>query len=119
MNTNHKLLETLHKLGSEGKAVERLYARMLDENLFLAAYANLYSNDGAMTTGVDPEDKIDGMSLLRIQEIIQTLEHNDWKWQPVRRKHIPKANGKMRPLGIPGWSDKLVQEVVRMVLEAY
>ncbi len=119
MNTNHKLLETLHKLGSEGKAVERLYARMLDENLFLAAYANLYSNDGAMTTGVDPEDKIDGMSLSRIQEIIQTLEHNDWKWQPVRRKHIPKANGKMRPLGIPGWSDKLVQEVVRMVLEAY
>jgi len=119
MNVNHKLLDTLHKLGSNGKQVERLYARMTDERLFLAAYAKLYSNKGAMTPGVDPEDAIDGMSLKRIRQIITKLETNEWQWQPVRRTYVPKANGKWRPLGIPGWSDKLVQEVIRMVLEAY
>ena len=119
MNANHELLDTLHKLGSTGKQVERLYARMIDEKLFLAAYAKLYSNKGAMTPGVDPEDSIDGMSLRRIRRIIAKLEANEWQWQPVRRTYVPKANGKWRPLGIPSWSDKLVQEVIRMVLEAY
>ena len=119
MNANHKLLDTLQNLGKRGEPVERLYARMLDEELFIAAYTKLYSNKGAMTTGVDPNDNIDGMSLARIREIIQTLQNNDWQWKPVRRTYIPKANGKQRPLGIPSWSDKLVQEVVRMVLEAY
>lgn len=119
MNVNHKLLDTLFELGSNGKAVERLYARMLDEELFKAAYVKLYSNKGAMTPGVDPKDSIDGMSLKRIRKIIQRLKNNQWKWKPVRRTSIPKGNGKTRPLGIPSWSDKLVQEVMRMVLEAY
>jgi len=119
MNVNHKLLDTLQNLGNRGEPVERLYARMLDEKLFIAAYTKLYSNKGAMTDGIDPTDSIDGMSLARIREIIQTLQNNDWQWKPVRRTYIPKANGKQRPLGIPSWSDKLVQEVVRMVLEAY
>ena len=54
MNANHKLLDTLQNLGKRGEPVERLYARMLDEELFIAAYTKLYSNKGAMTTGVDP-----------------------------------------------------------------
>jgi group II intron reverse transcriptase/maturase len=119
MNVNHNLLNTLHKLGSRSEPVERLYTRVTDEQLFLAAYAKLYSNKGAMTPGVNPEDQIDGMSLKRIRKIIAQLKSNEWQWQPVRRTYVPKANGKWRPLGIPGWSDKLVQEVIRMALEAY
>jgi group II intron reverse transcriptase/maturase len=119
MNANHKLLDTLNELGRNGKTVERLYARLLDEELFIAAYVKLYSNKGATTVGVDPKDQIDGMSLKRIRNIIQRLRENRWRWKPVRRTYIPKGNGQTRPLGIPSWSDKLVQEVMRMVLEAY
>lgn len=119
MNGNHKLLDTLNELGRNGKTVERLYARLLDEELFIAAYVKLYSNKGATTVGVDPKDVIDGMSLKRIRKIIQQLSENRWQWKPARRTYIPKRNGKTRPLGIPSWSDKLVQEVMRMVLEAY
>jgi len=119
MNVNHKLLDTLHKLGSGKQTVERLYSRMLDEQLFIAAYTKLYSNKGAMTVGVSPKDTIDGMSLERIRQIIQTLRDGNWQWKPVRRIHISKGKGKTRALGIPSWSDKLVQEVMRMVLEAY
>ena len=119
MNINHKLLDTLNVLGQQRKPVERLYARMLDEQLFVAAYVKLYANDGAMTVGTDAKDVIDGMSLQRIRNIIQTLKNNEWQWKPVRRTHIPKAHGKQRPLGVPNWSEKLVQDVMRMVLEAY
>lgn len=119
MNGNHKLLDTLNELGRNGKTVERLYARLLDEDLFIAAYVKLYGNKGAMTVGVDPADIIDGMSLQRIRQIIQQLKDNCWQWKPVRRTYIPKKNGMPRPLGIPSWSDKLVQEVMRLALEAY
>lgn len=119
MNANHKLLDILYELGCNGNLVERLYSRMLDEDLFVAAYVKLYSNKGAMTVGVDGNDQIDGMNLKRIRRIIQKLKNNQWRWKPARRTYIPKRNGGTRPLGIPTWGDKLVQEVMRMVLEAY
>lgn len=119
MNVNHHLLDTLNELGRTGKPVERLYARMLDENVFIAAYVKLARNSGAMTPGGDPTDTIDGMSLKRIRQLIQRLRNNQWRWPPARRTYIPKRNGKTRPLGIPDWSAKLIQEVMRMVLEAY
>ena len=119
MNVNHQLLDTLNKLGQQGKPVQRLYARMLDEQLFVAAYVKLYANKGAMTPGSDPNDSIDGMSLQRIRRTIETLKNGQWRWKPSRRQHIPKGNGKSRPLSVPNWSDKLVQEVMRTVLEAY
>jgi len=119
MNVNHQLLDTINKLGQQGKPVERLYARMLDEKLFIASYVKLYANRGAMTVGSDPNDTIDGMSLQRIRNIIETLKNNQWQWKPSRRQHIPKGNGKTRPLSVPSWSDKLVQNVMRTVLEAY
>lgn len=119
MNVNHHFLETLNQLGRRRMPVERVYARMLDEELFLAAYGRLYDNKGAMTPGVDPADTIDGMSLKRIRDILTRLRENDWHWKPVRHTFIPKRNGGQRPLGIPSWSDKLVQEVMRMVLQAY
>jgi len=83
------------------------------------AYGKLYANQGATTAGTDPKDTVDGMSMERIEEILRQLHEGTYQWKPVRRVEIPKANGKKRPLGIPTWSDKLLQEVMRMVLEAY
>jgi group II intron reverse transcriptase/maturase len=71
-----------------------------------------------MTKG-STEETVDGMDLQRIQRIIGLLKSERYRWKPVRRAEIPKANGKMRPLGIPTWSDKLVQEVMRTLLEPY
>ena len=90
-----------------------------NRDLFLAAYGKLYANKGATTPGIDPDDTVDGMSLKRIDKIIKQLQEGTYQWKPVKRVYIPKKNGKLRPLGLPSWNDKLVQEVIRMVLEAY
>ena len=82
------------------------------------AYGKLYSNAGAMTPGVTGET-VDGMSLAKIGAIIGALRAERYRWQPVKRVYIPKKSGKKRPLGLPTWSDKLVAEVVRLLLEAY
>ena len=82
------------------------------------AYGKLYSNAGAMTPGVTGET-VDGMSLAKIEVIINALRGERYRWRPVKRIYIPKKNGKQRPLGLPSWSDKLVAEVVRLLLEAY
>jgi group II intron reverse transcriptase/maturase len=98
--------------------VERLYRQLFNPQLFLMAYGKLYSNRGAMTPGVTGET-VDGMSLEKIGAIIGALRAERYRWQPVKRVYIPKKNGKKRPLGLPTWSDKLVAEVVRLLLEAY
>ena len=84
----------------------------------LLAYGRIYSNQGAMTPGVTQET-VDGMSLGKIGRIIDAMRHERYRFKPARRVYIPKKNGKMRPLGLPTWSDKLVGEVVRLLLEAY
>src|SRR5260370_7276492 len=71
-----------------------------------------------MTSGAD-EETADGMSLARIGRIIDAMRHERYRFQPVKRTYIPKKNGKKRPLGLPSWSDKLVGEVIRLLLEAY
>jgi group II intron reverse transcriptase/maturase len=78
----------------------------------------MYRNKGAMTHGVTDETP-DGMSLAKIDAIIEALRYERYQWLPARRTSIPKKNGKKRPLGMPVWSDKLVQEVIRQMLEAY
>ena len=92
---------------------------MRQRGLFYKAYENLYRNPGATTPGTDPNDTIQGMSVARIDVIIQELADGTYKWQPTRRTYVPKANGQKRPISMPGWSDKLVQEVMRLILEAY
>ncbi|OED34639.1 hypothetical protein AB832_07045 [Flavobacteriaceae bacterium (ex Bugula neritina AB1)] len=87
--------------------------------MFLEAYAKLAKNQGATTPGTDPKDSIQGMSLKRIRKVIDQLQDGSYKWTPSRRVHIPKRNGSFRPLTIPNWTDKLVQEVIRMILSAY
>jgi group II intron reverse transcriptase/maturase len=95
-----------------------VYRHLSREDLLVEAYAKIGKNDGALTRGVDGET-VDGMSREKIQTISQLLRDGDWIWKPVRRIHIPKKNGKTRPLGIPTWSDKLVQQVMKFILETY
>lgn len=96
---------------------ERLYRNLYNRELFLLAYQNIYASQGNMTKGTDGKT-IDAMSLNRIDGIIASLKDESYQPQPSRRTYIPKKNGKMRPLGIPSFDDKLVQECVRLLLEA-
>src|ERR1700674_243647 len=112
------LLDIYQKRGAKGLPLERVYRHLFDPELFLQAYGKIYRNLGATTKG-STKETVDGMSLQRIHNIIGFLKWERYTWTPVRRTEIPKANGKMRPLGIPTWSDKLLQEVLRMLLEPY
>jgi group II intron reverse transcriptase/maturase len=114
-----KYLDIVRDRGERNLELRRVYHNMRDEGLFLLAYGKLYSNKGAMTEGIDPEDSIQGMSMDRIQKIIQRLKDGTYHWKPARRVYVPKADGNKRPISIPSWEDKLVQEVMRMILEAY
>jgi retron-type reverse transcriptase len=71
-----------------------------------------------MTPGVTGET-VDAMSLAKIDRIIDVLRREASRWSPARRTYVPKKHGKRRPLGLPTWSDKLVQEALRLLLEAY
>ncbi|WP_312354219.1 group II intron reverse transcriptase/maturase [Aminipila sp.] len=95
---------------------ERLY-RNLYREFYLLAYQNIYANEGNMTKGTDGKT-IDAMSLKRIDKLIESLKSESYQPNPSRRTYIPKKNGKMRPLGIPSFDDKLIQEVLRMILQA-
>jgi retron-type reverse transcriptase len=87
------------------------------KRLFYVSYQRIYAKPGNMTPGSDGQT-IDGMSLSRIEKLIASLKDESYQPQPSRRVYIPKKNGKKRPLGIPAFNDKLVQEVTKMVLEA-
>ena len=119
MTFAQNFLETVHQVGGKGHELRKVYRRIQERELFLLAYGKLYANQGALTPGVDPTDTVDSMSLSRIDDTIAILKNGDYVWQPVRKVEIPKKRGGNRPLGVPGWRDKLLQEVIRMVLDAY
>lgn len=96
---------------------ERLYRILFNEEMYYVAYQRIYAKPGNMTAGTDGET-IDLMSLIRIEKLINSLKDESYQPKPSKRVHIPKKNGKLRPLGVPAFNDKLLQEVVRMVLEA-
>lgn len=112
------VLNIIRDRGCRGLPLERLYRQLYNRDLYLRAYGKLYANQGAMTPGTTPET-VDQMSLDKIDDLIAALRQERYRWQPVRRIYIPKRNGKQRPLGMPSWSDKLLQEVIRSLLEAY
>jgi group II intron reverse transcriptase/maturase len=91
---------------------------LFNPRLYLLAYGRIYANHGAMTPGAGGETA-DGMSLAGIGRIIGALRHERYRFQPAKRAYIPKKNGRKRPLGLPSWSDKIVGEVIRLLLEAY
>jgi retron-type reverse transcriptase len=115
MRTAETILNIIRERGQRGLPVENVYRLLYNPELYLRAYAKLNSNAGAMTPGATPETA-DGMSLDKINTIIEVLRCERYRWEPVRRTYIPKKNGKFRPLGMPSWSDKLLQEVIRSIL---
>ena len=118
MQSAETVLDVLRGRGRRGLPCDELYRQLFNPALYLMAYGRVYSNDGAMTPGVDGETP-DGMSLARIGRVIDALRHERFRFRPARRTYIPKKNGKKRPLGLPSWPDKLVGEVIRLLLEAY
>ena len=117
MQDAETVLAVLRERGRKGLPCNELYRQMFNKELYLLAYGNIYSNQGAMTPGPCSETA-DGMSEAKIGEIIAAMRGERYRFAPVRRVYIPKKNGKLRPLGLPSWSDKLVGEVVRLLLEA-
>ena len=111
-------LDIHRKRGLARLPLERVYKHLFDPELYLRAYGRIYRNTGATTRGTTGET-VDSMSIQKIHDIIDRLKAERHVWTPVRRTEIPKANGKKRPLGIPTWSDKLLQEVLRSLLEPY
>jgi hypothetical protein len=118
MQSAETVLGVLRERGRRGLPLQRLYRQLFNPQLYLLAYQRLYSNAGAMTAGVSGET-VDGMSLGKIGNIIAAVRAERWRWRPVKRTYIPKRDGKRRALGLPGWSDKLLAEVVRLLLNAY
>ncbi|WP_331744292.1 reverse transcriptase domain-containing protein (plasmid) [Streptomyces sp. NBC_01136] len=118
MQNAETVMGVLRERGRSGLPCNELYRQLFNPDLYLMAYGRLYSNHGAMTPGVDGET-VDGMSLEKIERTIDALRHERYRFQPAKRTYIPKKNGKKRPLGLPSWSDKLVGEVIRLLLEAY
>lgn len=115
-------MEILTKLQENSKknhdeVFTRLYRYLLRPDIYYVAYQHLYSNKGAGTKGIT-DDTAEGFSEIYIENIIEALKNEMYQPKPVRRTYIKKSNGKMRPLGLPVFTDKLIQEAIRMILEA-
>ena len=115
-NTVEKRLGSIPGLSRQGKRINGLSRLMAEPFLWEQVYAEIASNKGALTRGAT-ENTFDGFSLERIQGIIARIREGSYRFTPVRRVYIPKTNGKMRPLGVPTADDKLVQGVVKLLLE--
>jgi len=111
----------LYNLAKQAKkdnyTFKRLYRNLYNEEFYLKAYDNIYANHGSSTKGVDGQTA-DGFSISKVKKLIQKLRNEKYQPKPVKRVYIPKKNDKKRPLGIPTFNDRLVQEVVRMILES-
>ena len=118
MQTTETYLGLLQERGKKGLPLQRVYRQLFNRNLYLTAYGKIYRNAGAMTRGVTGET-VDTTSLGKIDTIIEALRYERYHWKPAKRVYILKRNGKKRPLGLPVWSDKLLAEVIRMILSAY
>ncbi len=118
MQTADQILQAIRKLGEQRQPLTRIYRSLFNPQLYLAAYHKLSRNQGALTPGSE-NDTVDGMSLKRIRKLIADLREEQFRFRPARRIHIPKKSGGSRPLGLPNFTEKLIQEVLRMILEAY
>ncbi|MBY0500451.1 MAG: maturase [Alphaproteobacteria bacterium] len=118
MRKAETVLTIISERGKRNLPLGQSYRQLYNPSLYLHSYDQIQRNHGAMTKGVDQET-VDGMSPQKITDMIDTIRKETYRWKPVRRKVIPKANGKSRHLGIPSWSDKLLQTVMKEILEAY
>ncbi len=118
MRTAETIIELIRERGRKGLPLDRIYRLLFNPELYLKAYGKIYRNTGSMTTG-SADETVDGMSMRKIEKIIEAVRNEKYQWKLARRTYIPKKNGKVRPLGMLTWSDKLLQEAVRLLLEAY
>src|SRR3954471_5356537 len=102
MRTADTVLSIIRTRGTQGLPLERIQRLLYNRDLYLRAYARLYPNKGAMTPGSTPET-VDGMSVWKIDQLIDDVRQRRFRWTPVRRTYIAKANGQWRPLGLPTW----------------
>lgn len=116
-NPNDVLSSLSKNAKNQSYQYERLYRNLYNPEFFLLAYQKIYANEGNMTAGTDGKT-IDGMGMERVNRLIESLKDHSYQPNPAKRQYIKKKNGKMRPLGIPSFDDKLVQEVTRMILES-
>ena len=118
MRKAETILGIIRERGKRRLPLEQVYRQLHNPELYIRAYGKIAQNQGAMTPGSTGET-VDGMTLNRINAIIEDLRAERYHWTPVRRVNIPKSNGKTRPLGVTTWRDKLLQEVLRAILESY
>src|SRR5512142_1508786 len=108
MQKANQILQAIRKLGEKRQPLTRVYRCLFSEDLFLAAYAKIYKNQGILTPGTE-DDTADDMSLQRIRTIIGALRKETFRFRPSRRVNVPKKKGNgTRPLGLPYFTEKLV-----------
>jgi group II intron reverse transcriptase/maturase len=115
-DTVQRRLDSICNLSRQGKRINGLFRLMASPDLWERAYAEIAPNQGALTRGVD-DSTLDGFSLERVTDMITHINEGTYRFKPVRRVFIPKTNGTKRPLGVPTANDKLVQGVVKLLLE--
>jgi group II intron reverse transcriptase/maturase len=119
MRSAETVLGIIRERGKQGLPLERVYRHLFNRDLYLMAYGKIYRNAGAMTRGSTPET-VDEMSLAKMDAIIEALRSERYHWTPTRRIYIEKKRStKKRPLSMPTWTDKLLQEVIRLILDAF
>ena len=118
MRTADTILNIILDRGKRKLPLDDVYRQLYNPDFSLRSYAKMYKNAGAMTPGTTGET-VDGMSLGKMDRVIEAIRYARWNWPPVRRVYIDKPKGGKRPLGIPDWSPKVVQDRVRSILEAY
>jgi retron-type reverse transcriptase len=119
MRTAETVLNSIRERSTRGLPLTDAYRQRYNPDLYLVAYGRLARNTGALTPGVTRQT-LNGMSLDHIRTVIDLLHRAAYRWSPVHRIQIPtsKQPGSMRPLGIPTWTDKLVQQAMRLIVEA-
>ena len=118
MRTAETILNIIQDRGKRKLPLDDVYRQLYNPAMYLRSYAKLYPNDGAMTPGMT-EETVDGWSMEKVAAIIVAIRDERWQWTPVKRVLIDKPKGGKRPLGLPVWSDKVVQDIIRSILEAY
>jgi retron-type reverse transcriptase len=119
MQEGRMVLAIISERGKKGLPLQRVYRHLFNRDLYLMAYGKISRNAGALTPGSTSET-VDDMSLRKIDAIIEAVRYERYRWTPTRRVYIEKKNStKKRPLSMPTWSDKLLQEVIRLILESY
>ena len=118
MRTAETILNIIQDRGKRQLPLDDVYRQLYNPAMYLRSYAKLYNNEGAMTPGIT-EETVDGMSMEKIATIIEAIRQEKWHWTPTRRVLKDKPTGGKRPLDMPIWSDKVVQDIIRSMLEAY